>query len=252
MRRASTSPGAHATAPSRRRPAPTTPRPTASDVFVAKLDPTGSTLLYSTFIGNSGNPEEIHDLAVDGEGNAYIIGATLRRTIDYPTTPGAFDTTHNGLVDAFVTKLDATGSALVYSTLLGGSGYEEGWGHRGRRRRACLRHRDRRHRERPAASRRRRARTTPPARGAGGHGSDAFVAKLEADGSGLAVQHLPRVAAATTTARTSPSTRAGARTSRARPTAAAPRSFPTTPGAFDTTHNGGGDPSEEIPARTSS
>jgi hypothetical protein len=56
---------------------------------------------------------------VDRGGNAYVTGYT--NSPDYPTTPGAFDRTLNGGFDAFVTKLNATGSALAYSTFLGGT-----------------------------------------------------------------------------------------------------------------------------------
>jgi hypothetical protein len=65
-------------------------------------------------------------IAVDGEGRAYVTGQTS--SADYPTTPGAFDTTPNGDFDAFVTKLNASGSALRYSTFLGGSSIDDGLG----------------------------------------------------------------------------------------------------------------------------
>ena len=55
---------------------------------------------------------------MDGEGRAYVTGRTC--FADFPTTPGAFDTTQNGNCDAFVTKLNASGSALAYSTFAGG------------------------------------------------------------------------------------------------------------------------------------
>ena len=58
------------------------------------------------------------------EGRAYVTGPT--ESADYPTTPGAFDTTFNGQEDAFVTKLNATGSALAYSTFLGGTNFDRG------------------------------------------------------------------------------------------------------------------------------
>ena len=64
---------------------------------------------------------------VDGGGRAYVTGATY--SIDYPTTAGAFDTTYNGgFQDAFVTKLNASGSTLAYSTFLGGMHQELGFG----------------------------------------------------------------------------------------------------------------------------
>jgi hypothetical protein len=97
-----------------------------SDAFVAKLNPGGSALAYATFLGGS-DADFGWDVAVDSAGNAYVTGATL--STDFPTTPGAYDTTYNGSsppAEAFVTKLDAAGSALVYSTFLGGTGDEFG------------------------------------------------------------------------------------------------------------------------------
>ena len=84
-------------------------------------------LVYSTFLGGS-TDDEGQDIAVDASGNAYVTGSTqqLIFPIDFPTTAGAFDTTHNGNHDAFVTKLNPAGSALVYSTFLGGSNDEHG------------------------------------------------------------------------------------------------------------------------------
>jgi hypothetical protein len=89
----------------------------AFDIFMLKLNATGTGLLYSTYIGGS-NMESAGGLAVDSAGNAYVTGGTL--SLDYPTTPGAFKTTTDGN-DGFVTKLNPTGSALVYSTFIGGS-----------------------------------------------------------------------------------------------------------------------------------
>src|SRR5215203_3323585 len=84
------------------------------DAFVAKLNPSGSALVYSTYInGASGN-----GIAVDSAGNAYITGEAS--TLNFPTTPGAFSTEPYGF-DTFVTKLNATGSALVYSARFGGN-----------------------------------------------------------------------------------------------------------------------------------
>ena len=86
-------------------------------------------LVYSTFLGGS-TDDEGRDIAVDAAGNAYVTGSTQQLTFpsDFPTTAGAFDTTHNGNQDAFVTKLNPAGSALVYSTFLGGSNDEFGRG----------------------------------------------------------------------------------------------------------------------------
>jgi len=63
---------------------------------------------------------------VDSQGNAYVTGATL--STDFPTTVGAFQTASRGSAESFVTKLDPTGSALIYSTYLGGSGGDQGVG----------------------------------------------------------------------------------------------------------------------------
>jgi hypothetical protein len=90
------------------------------DVYAAKLNPTGSALVYSTFLGGI-DADLGADIALDSSGNAYVTGNTV--SANFPTTPGAFDTTlnPNERFDAFVTKLNAAGSALIYSTLLGGS-----------------------------------------------------------------------------------------------------------------------------------
>jgi hypothetical protein len=72
---------------------------------------------YSTFLGGTDDDEGL-DIAVDRSGKAYVTGNTI--SADYPTTPGAFDTSFNDSQDAFVTKFNATGSALAYSTFLGG------------------------------------------------------------------------------------------------------------------------------------
>ncbi len=106
---------------------PTTPgafQPTfggSSDVFVTKLNPTGSALVYSTYLGGTGD-DDSGGIAVDSAGNAYVAGVTS--SANFPTTPGAFQLTLGGSTDAFVTKLNPTGSALAYSTYLGGTGDE--------------------------------------------------------------------------------------------------------------------------------
>jgi len=95
------------------------------DVFVAKLNATGSSLDYATFLGGSGD-EWADGIAVDGSGCVYVTGST--DSVGFPTTAGAFDGTHNGQNDAFVAKLNKTGSSLVYSTLMGGDGRDAGFG----------------------------------------------------------------------------------------------------------------------------
>lgn len=86
----------------------------AWDAFVAKLNPAGTALVYSTFLGGSGN-DFGSGIAVDSAGNAYITGTT--ESPDFPTA-NAFEPTYSGLGDAFVAKLNPAGSALVYSTYL--------------------------------------------------------------------------------------------------------------------------------------
>jgi hypothetical protein len=96
----------------------------SSDIFVTKLNATGTALVYSTYLGGSATEGGAIGIAVDSAGDAYVTGGTF--SADFPTTPGAFQTTLPGGGDAFVTKLNAAGSALVYSTYLGGTGHEGG------------------------------------------------------------------------------------------------------------------------------
>jgi hypothetical protein len=94
------------------------------DAFVTKLNAAGTALVYSTYLGGS-NIDIGIGIAVDGQGNAYVTGATF--STDFPTTTGAFQTDQPD-ADAFVTKVNATGTALAYSTYLGGSGTDVGLG----------------------------------------------------------------------------------------------------------------------------
>ena len=90
-----------------------------SDIFVARLNALGTGLEFSTYVGGSGL-DQGHSIALDTSGNAYVAGVT--NSADFPTTAGAVDTTQNaGSFDAFVAKLSAAGSALAYSTYLGGT-----------------------------------------------------------------------------------------------------------------------------------
>ena len=95
------------------------------DVYLTKFHPAGSALAYSTFIGSTGN-DFAGAVAVDGAGSAYVTGGA--RWTDFPTTAEAFDTTLDGFSDAFAAKLNAAGSALSYSTLIGGMAEEAGLG----------------------------------------------------------------------------------------------------------------------------
>jgi hypothetical protein len=95
-------------------------------IFVAKLSPSGSSLLYSTYLGGGGPAEFSQAIAIDNADNAYVTGATT--SSNFPTTANAFQKTLSGIQPAFVTKLSQDGTALIYSTFLGGSGGQEGMG----------------------------------------------------------------------------------------------------------------------------
>jgi Beta-propeller repeat len=95
------------------------------DAFVAKINPTGSALVYSTYLGGS-DYDQGKGIAVDSAGNAYVTGATI--STDFPTMNPLQPAYGGGQEDAFVAKINPTGSALVYSTYLGGSNVEEGDG----------------------------------------------------------------------------------------------------------------------------
>jgi hypothetical protein len=103
----------------------TDPGPTVSG-FVTEFNATGSGLIYSTYFGGSSPPGDgvlPSGIAVDSSGNAYLVGFTS--SPGFPTTPGAFQqTAPNSEGTGFVAKLNATGSALVYSTFLGGNFYD--------------------------------------------------------------------------------------------------------------------------------
>lgn len=118
------------------------------DAFVTKLNAAGDGLVYSTYLGGTGG-DGGYGIAVDSQGSAYVTGVTV--SPDFPVTPGAFQTTYGGgacanvpgppaiaplearaelslppCPDAFVAKLNASGSALVYSTYLGGTSDDRG------------------------------------------------------------------------------------------------------------------------------
>ncbi len=87
------------------------------DIFVAKLNAAGNALVYSTYLGGAGD-DYGEGIAVDAAGNAYLAGMT--DSTDFPTT-NAIQAENAGLADMFIAKLNASGSALAYSTYLGGS-----------------------------------------------------------------------------------------------------------------------------------
>ncbi len=90
-----------------------------SDGFVAKVNPTGSARAYFSYLGGSASDDNGYAIAVDSSGNAYVTGST--QSSDFPITPGAFQTTKKGIWNVFVTKVNPSGTAMVYSTYIGGS-----------------------------------------------------------------------------------------------------------------------------------
>ncbi len=93
------------------------------DAFVAKLSSSGDSLLWSTFLGGS-QGDRMNSLVLDGSDNPVVTGWTW--SSDFPTTPGAYDTTFNGYKDVFIAKLSSSGDMLLWSTFLGGSEAQEG------------------------------------------------------------------------------------------------------------------------------
>lgn len=100
------------------------------EINVAKFSPDGSTMIYSTYLpGNSS--EHGSDIAVDDSGRAYVTGVidlNFTGITNFPSTPNAYQPVHNTNSDAFLTVLNPLGTALVYSTFLGGTGSETGYG----------------------------------------------------------------------------------------------------------------------------
>ncbi|HEY52038.1 MAG TPA: DNRLRE domain-containing protein, partial [Caldilineae bacterium] len=196
------------------------------DAFVVKLNPAGSGLVYATFLGGNDN-DYGQGIAVDGSGSAYVAGNTW--SANFPTTPNAFDTSHNGGSDAFMVKLNPAGSGLVYATLLGGS--DDDYGHGvvvGGNGSAYM----------AGETDSSNFPTTPGAFDTsynGGDGADAFVARLNSAGSGLVyATYLGGSrfdAGYGITVNVSGSAYVTGETGSS--------NFPTTSGAFDTSYNGG-------------
>lgn len=103
----------------------TTPRAVSSrnaggeDAFALQLNPAG-TMVYATLLGSSGSDQAL-GIAVDGSGNMYVAGQT---TGAFPVTSNALQTLSHGATDCFVVKLNPNSGALIYSTLLGGTGFD--------------------------------------------------------------------------------------------------------------------------------
>ncbi len=95
-----------------------------SDVYVMKLNPAGTEIVYSTYLGGS-DYDLPYSLAIDSDGSVYVTGRT--NSPNFPTV-NAIQSTYGGMGDAFVAKLSPDGSNLLYSTYLGGSGSDAGLG----------------------------------------------------------------------------------------------------------------------------
>jgi len=91
------------------------------DAFITKLEPSGSAFVFSTFLGGD-SLEQAWGLALDSSENIYVVGDT--RSENFPVTAGVFQSANAGGQDTFVSKINASGSALVYSTYFGASGGE--------------------------------------------------------------------------------------------------------------------------------
>ena len=104
----------------------------SGDAFVVKINPAGTVsssntpqLVYSTFLGGSGT-DSGNAITLNAGEDAFVTGSTT--SSDFPTTTGVFQATYGGAGDAFVTELNSTGTSLVYSSYLGGSGVDSGMG----------------------------------------------------------------------------------------------------------------------------
>jgi len=86
--------------------------------FVSKINASGTSLLYSTYLGGSSG-SSIHGIAVNSLGNAYVAGITS--DTDFPVTGNALQTTYHGEGDGFIAQLNPSGTQLMYATYLGGT-----------------------------------------------------------------------------------------------------------------------------------
>ena len=96
------------------------------NTFVTKLNPTGTALIYSTYLSGKGL-QFSNSIALDSSGNGNILQSFTANSTNFPTTTGAFQTNLGGTQNAFATKLNATGTALIYSTFLGAIGPDNGY-----------------------------------------------------------------------------------------------------------------------------
>ncbi|MCW5961929.1 MAG: carboxypeptidase regulatory-like domain-containing protein [Pyrinomonadaceae bacterium] len=94
-----------------------------SDAFVTKINPSGTSIIFSTYLGGTNAGESGGDIEVDAQGNVYVSGTT--QSADFPLV-NAYRSTVAGPEDAFAAKLNPTGSALIYSTFIGGNNTDTG------------------------------------------------------------------------------------------------------------------------------
>ena len=95
------------------------------DAFLLRMDSSGGSLSFATFLGSNQN-EWGYALDIDTDGDIYIVGGTT--SSNFPTTTGAYDRTHNGGSDVFVVKMKSDGSSLLLSSFMGGSNDERAYG----------------------------------------------------------------------------------------------------------------------------
>ena len=202
------------------------------DVFVARLSADGTSLLYSTFLGGA-QTDLASDIAVYPDGSAVVVGTS--ESLDFPTTSGAYDETHLGAGRAFVTRLSADGKSLLFSTFLGGTYYQDYVN-------AVTLGAD----DSIILAGLAKSPDFPTTNGAFdetfnyGHISnyyDGFVAQLSADGTSL----LYSTFLGGTEGDGATDIVAGANNLVSVVGSTASADFPTTPDAYDETHNGGGD-----------
>jgi hypothetical protein len=93
------------------------------DGFIAKLDPTGHTQVYGTFLGGGLQSDVVRGIVLDATDTIYVTGKT--ENTGFPVTAGAYDQTYNGGGDGFISKLDPSGSTLLLSTFVGGLGNDQ-------------------------------------------------------------------------------------------------------------------------------
>jgi YVTN family beta-propeller protein len=94
-----------------------------SDAFVTKISPAGTAIVYSTYLGGTGS-DAAYAIAVDSSGNAFVVGQTSSTSFPGVNSNSVQPTYGGGTANGFVAELNAAGTALVYSTFLGGNGYD--------------------------------------------------------------------------------------------------------------------------------